>query len=169
MTDPAAPRSLGNFKQLLEPFDISFEQGLAEIPDNVQRSGESIARIKVAAKEGREQIDGFVKSCAGQEKAMAKDLKRYRREMKWVRNRYRLSLMALRLRSWGLELRLFWARYKNAILALIILAVLAYLLITFSDDLVRIYKDISNWLFAEDEPEQAFLVAPVPSIMRLGV
>ncbi|WP_321447882.1 hypothetical protein [uncultured Cohaesibacter sp.] len=142
MTEPSAPRALGDYKKLLEPFDHTFEQGLAEIPDNIERSRKTIARIKAASKTGKGDIKGFLAQRAGQTREVRKRFRRQKWALRLSKLRYGWARLGKRIFFTLLRLRLFWSRYKWAFIMLIAICALFYGVMAYSSDVIDFVRTL---------------------------
>ena len=157
MTEPSAPRSLGNYKQLLEPFDHSFEQGLAEIPDNIERSRKTITRIKKASEKGKEDINGFLKQRTGETKEVRKQFRRQKWALRFAKLEYWWAQLGRGAVYGLLRLRLFWHHYKLVLIALFAFCVLLYGVMVYSHDVIGFLQALMASLFDEAGGQAVFL------------
>ena len=160
MTKPSDSRSLGNYKELLGSFDRSFKQGLSEIPENIDRSRESIARIKQASKKGKGQLSGFLETEARKNKEILQDFKRQKRKLWRGRMSFRWGRFSRRMLYIGLLLRLFLRRYRFVLLTLVLVATLLYGGIAYSDEVLGLARSLLSMLFGPSRDAALLLNGP---------
>nr|WP_321460961.1 hypothetical protein [uncultured Cohaesibacter sp.] len=142
MTEPSASRSLGDYKQLLEPFDRSFEEGRAEIPDEVKRSRKAIVGMRSAARNGKQQLEHFFKARSGQGREIKRSFRQARRRRRLVKLRYHVTVLWLTVIHSVLLLRVFVMRYRPMLFILLGFLILLYGMVRYGDDLLGLIRMI---------------------------
>ena len=150
MPDSSPPRSLGDTARLLDPFDRTFEQGLAEIPENIDRSRQNIGRIQKASSKGKASVEGFLKTRSGLGKQSRRDLKKAHWSMRWTRLHFRLVMVARRGEFLWLKARRvwsrFWSRFWRRILVLLVAVALVYGAFAYRADISGLVSRGWGWI-----------------------
>nr|WP_321524495.1 hypothetical protein [uncultured Cohaesibacter sp.] len=146
MPDSSPPRFLGDTARLLDPFDRTFEQGGAEIPENIDRSRQNIGRIQKASSKGKASVEGFLKTRAGLGKQSRRDLKKARRSMRWTRLHFRLVMVARRGELLWLKARRVWSRFWRRILVLLVAVGLVYGAFAYRADISGLVSRGWGWI-----------------------
>lgn len=116
MSDPSARRKLGQYQAMIADFEKSFREGMAEIPQDVARSHHNIDRIKTAASNGGDLIEGFFENGKGRITKAQRELKSTRRKWSLLLLQYQWGRFKLIVQSLLLVLLLVWKKSKLLIL-----------------------------------------------------
>jgi len=153
MPDPSPSRSLGDTARLLDPFERTFEQGLAEIPENIARSRQNIGRIQKASSSGKASVEGFLQTRSALGKQSRRDLKKAHRSMRWTRLHYRLVMVVRRVELLWLKARRVWSRFWRRILVLVVAVGLVYGAFAYRADISGLVSRGWGWIAGVDSPE----------------
>ena len=140
MTEPR--RRLGDYKRLIAPFNQSFRQGLAEIPQNLDRSQQSISRVQLVSRAGESTIDGFVCDSGSAVETVKTSAGMIRRQSRLQRLGYHFTLFKETAVWLFYSARLFWRKYRFVLLISAALGLSAWLVSTYVPPL---WQQLVGW------------------------